>query len=211
MNQKFYDLPPEKQRRMVNAGYRVFAQNPYRKAPMAQIAAAAGVSKPLLFHYFRNKLELYAFLWAHACGTTADALCAHRTAQAQDLFELLRRAVQAKCAVMERYPWLWAFAMRAYCEQEAAVRRVVQADYTRRAADALQVMARLAATGLRPGVAPETLCREILWASEGCMGALYAAGCMEPARVRAEYEALICLWEQAYRAERPANPKEVLP
>lgn len=30
---------------------------------MSEIADAAGISKSLLFHYFRNKKELYLFLW----------------------------------------------------------------------------------------------------------------------------------------------------
>lgn len=33
MNEKFYRLPLEKQQRIINAGYRVFSQNSYKKAP----------------------------------------------------------------------------------------------------------------------------------------------------------------------------------
>lgn len=63
MNERFFDLPQEKRRRMMNAGYRVFAQNSYKKSPMSEIAEAAGISKSLLFHYFGNKRGLYLFLW----------------------------------------------------------------------------------------------------------------------------------------------------
>jgi len=63
MNPKFYSLPEEKQKAIINAGYRVFSQNSYRNSPMSEIAAAAGISKSLLFHYFQNKKELYLFLW----------------------------------------------------------------------------------------------------------------------------------------------------
>mgnify|MGYP002280153239 FL=1 len=62
MNDAFYRLPPEKQRRIMDAGYRVFSQNSYKKSPMSEIAAEAGISKALLFHYFHNKRELYLFL-----------------------------------------------------------------------------------------------------------------------------------------------------
>ncbi len=59
MNERFYTLPPEKQQRIINAGFRVFSQNSYRKSPMQEIADEAGISKSLLFHYFQNKKELY--------------------------------------------------------------------------------------------------------------------------------------------------------
>ena len=33
MNEKFFYLPEEKQQAIINAGYRVFSQNSYKKAP----------------------------------------------------------------------------------------------------------------------------------------------------------------------------------
>ena len=51
MNEKFYFLPIEKQQRIINAGFRVFSQNTYKKSPMQEIADEAGISKSLLFHY----------------------------------------------------------------------------------------------------------------------------------------------------------------
>ena len=59
MNEKFYSLPKEKQQAIINAGYRVFSQNSYKKSPMQEVADAAGISKSLLFHYFQNKKKFY--------------------------------------------------------------------------------------------------------------------------------------------------------
>ncbi|MBP3272646.1 MAG: helix-turn-helix transcriptional regulator, partial [Ruminococcus sp.] len=50
MNEKFLNLSEEKQLSIINAGYRVFAENSYRKSPVSEIAAEAGISKSLLFH-----------------------------------------------------------------------------------------------------------------------------------------------------------------
>ena len=61
MNEKFYALPVEKQWQILNAAYKVFAMNQYKKASTSEIAAEARISKSLLFHYFHNKLELYIF------------------------------------------------------------------------------------------------------------------------------------------------------
>ena len=55
MNERFFSLPEEKRQAIFNAGYRVFSRNSYKNSPMSEIAGDAGISKSLLFHYFRNK------------------------------------------------------------------------------------------------------------------------------------------------------------
>ncbi len=50
MNDKFFNLPLEKQQRIINAAYKVFSQSSYKKAPMSEIADEGGISKALLFH-----------------------------------------------------------------------------------------------------------------------------------------------------------------
>ena len=74
MNEKFFALPEEKQHTIINAGFRVFAQNSYKKSPVREIAEAAGISKSLLFHYFHNKKELYLFLWDYSAKMTLEYL-----------------------------------------------------------------------------------------------------------------------------------------
>ena len=66
MNKKFFELPLEKQERIIKATYMVFAHDNYKNASMSRLADAGGVSKSLLFHYFLNKKELYLYLWEHA-------------------------------------------------------------------------------------------------------------------------------------------------
>ena len=71
MNAKFYSLPQERRHTIINAGYRIFSQNSYKKSPMSEIADAAGISKSLLFHYFHNKKEFYLFL-LESCARLTD-------------------------------------------------------------------------------------------------------------------------------------------
>lgn len=83
MNQKFFSLPPEKQQTILNAGYRVFSRNSYKNSPMSEIAETAGISKSLLFHYFRNKKELYLYLWEKSAEISIEIMtrfgCYNRT------------------------------------------------------------------------------------------------------------------------------------
>lgn len=74
MNERFYSLSQDKQQRIINAAYKVFALNSYKKAPMSEIANEAEISKALLFHYFRNKKDLYLYLWDNAADLTQKAI-----------------------------------------------------------------------------------------------------------------------------------------
>jgi AcrR family transcriptional regulator len=49
----------ERRRQIIDAGSGVFAEHAYEEISMRQIAAAAGVSKPLLYHYFPSKNALF--------------------------------------------------------------------------------------------------------------------------------------------------------
>ena len=50
--EKFLSLPIDKQDIIVNAALTCFGINGYKKTSISDIAAAAGISKALIFHYF---------------------------------------------------------------------------------------------------------------------------------------------------------------
>ena len=49
----------ERRLQLLQAGQALFAEHAYEEISMRQIAEAAGISKPLLYHYFSNKAELF--------------------------------------------------------------------------------------------------------------------------------------------------------
>lgn len=56
----------ERRRQLLDAGAALFARHAYEEISMRQIAQAAGVSKPLLYHYFPSKNELFLAAVAEA-------------------------------------------------------------------------------------------------------------------------------------------------
>lgn len=118
MNDKFFELPIEKQNRIINAAYKVFSQNSYKKAPMSEIADESGISKALLFHYFTNNLELYLYLWNKSVEQIHEASLQYAIVDTSDFFEILHRSLLAKCSVVRDYPCLFQFSSNAYYEQE---------------------------------------------------------------------------------------------
>jgi AcrR family transcriptional regulator len=49
----------ERRRQLLDAGRRLFAEHAFEEISMRQIAETAGISKPLLYHYFPSKIELF--------------------------------------------------------------------------------------------------------------------------------------------------------
>lgn len=114
MNKRFHDLDKSKQMRIINAGLEVFAKNEYKHAVTDDIAAKADISKGLLFYYFHNKQELYNFLLTYVMKLTEKFVLTDEYLKITDFFELIEYAAIRKIKVVEKYPYLIDFAMKAY-------------------------------------------------------------------------------------------------
>jgi AcrR family transcriptional regulator len=116
MNLKYFELPIDKQKKIVNGGYKLFALFPYKKASMAAIADEANISKSLLFYYFKNKKEYYLFLFETAIKFTNEKRVESIQEKKYDLFELINQNVKCRMKMIRDYPYLYKFMTRAYYE-----------------------------------------------------------------------------------------------
>ena len=66
----------ERERQMLETAHALFAERGYAEVTMDEVAAAVGVTKPLLYNYFGNKERLYAACMAPAADGLADAIVA---------------------------------------------------------------------------------------------------------------------------------------
>ena len=122
MNKKFFNLPKEKQCRIINAGFKVFSTYPYSRAPMSTIASEGQISKSLLFYYFNNKKELYLFLFSYANRYMDKINEREQLYLETDFFILMEKIVEQKILMMAKYPYLYGFLGKAYYEQLDIVR-----------------------------------------------------------------------------------------
>jgi len=56
------DITSDKVKRIVNASFEVFVKNDFEKASTNSIVKLAGVSRGLLYHYFKDKQDLFDFI-----------------------------------------------------------------------------------------------------------------------------------------------------
>ena len=199
MNEKFFSLPEEKQRAILNAGYRVFSRNSYKKSPVSEIADAAGISKSLLFHYFRNKKELYLYLWDTAARTTLEYLAAYQTYEQPDVFATMRRGLQAKTAIMRRWPDMGAFTIKAYYEKDPEVYTEIQESIRLYGSFETNGAAmQLDPADYRPGLDLEMMYQDMFWASEGYVWENLQKEVIDVDRMEADFGRMIDFWETIY-------------
>lgn len=206
MNKKFFSLPEEKQLAIINAGYKVFSQNSYKNSPMSEIADAAGISKSLLFYYFRNKKELYLFLWDKCAETTIEYLTKYGCYGQKDLFKSMELGMQAKMEIIRLYPDMANFTIKAFYEKDSDICAAVQesyhkyfnlkADITRINMDPEQFV---------PGLDIAMMYREMYWASEGYLWEAVQRGNVDIDRLKEDFTKLMAFWKSIYLRKEQEN------
>lgn len=199
MNERFFSLPVEKQQAILNAGYRVFSQNSYKNSPMSEIADAAGISKSLLFHYFRNKKELYLFLWENCAETTIEFLTRYECYEQKELFESMERGMRAKMEIIRLYPDMGNFTIRAFYEKDPEICAAVQESYHRYFnLKADKVRLNLDPEQFIPGLDISMMYREMYWASEGYLWEMVQRGNVDIDEMEIVFTKLIEFWKSIY-------------
>ncbi len=89
----FFNLPPDKRRRFVEAALNEFALHDYRAASVSRIVDAVGIAKGSVYQYFDGKLDLYRYLVDLAAETKFRHIDAARAGNAPDFFSQYRQAV----------------------------------------------------------------------------------------------------------------------
>lgn len=171
MNAKFFDLPPERQDLIRNSAMLEFGDNTFKKTSADAIAKRAGVSKGLLFHYFKDKRELYLYLFQYAIDVSVGKYDAWvNYFEEKDFFLALERGHKIKMDLVRRHPGLFRFVMRAYYEQDSLltpkVRKKLDSVLERTTEDFLS---RMDLHKFNPGADPRQVIRMLTLVSEGML------------------------------------------
>lgn len=114
INLRFLELPDEKQRKIINAGFEVFAKSEYKRAATEEIAEKAGISKGTLFYYFHDKKTFYAFLFEQAVTKVKEYVIDDHIGTIDDFFELCAYAAERKYRLLRESPYITDFIIRAF-------------------------------------------------------------------------------------------------
>ncbi len=199
MNEKFYALPQDKQDRILNAGFRVFSKNSYKKSPMLEIANEADISKSLLFFYFRNKKELYLFLMKKAEELTMKYLMDSGCYGESDIFEMMYKGLLAKAELMKKYPDMSNFALKAYYEDDEEVKGELQKiiePYTKLKTN--KTLPDLNPEDYKEGLDLGLMYQDMFLASEGYVYRMQQEGDIDVNKMVSDYRRIINFWKKLY-------------
>lgn len=171
MNPKFFQLPEERQNLIRNSAMVEFGDGTFKKTSADAIAKRAGVSKALLFHYFKDKRELYLYLFQHAIDACMEVfLASFRYFDERDFFLALEKGQEIKMDMVRRMPGLFRFVMRAYYERD----NVLTPKLRKKLDDVLeestvQFLSRMDLFKFKEGVDPRAVVRLLMLAAEGML------------------------------------------
>lgn len=200
MNEKFFSLPPEKRQRILDSGYRVFSANSYKKSPVSEIAAGAGISKSLLFFYFKNKMELYLYLWDDCAKTTMEYLNRYKCYEGSDLFDMMEKGMEAKFHLISEKPDMAMFAVRAFFEKDPEISAAIQKSYRKyfniKAMSAIQS---LNPDDFVPGLDLRMMYRNMYLAAEGYLWEMLQRGELDYGKLDRDFKKLLEFWKSVYK------------
>jgi TetR/AcrR family transcriptional regulator len=119
---KFFNLDSEKQDRIINAAIKEFAQKGYDNASTNEIVKEAGISKGLLFHYFKNKKQLFFFLFDYCYSLVADEFYKKVDLTEKDFFKRIRQAVLIKMDLQTKYPDILTFIQEVFMQDSPEIK-----------------------------------------------------------------------------------------
>lgn len=103
------DITNEKVQRIIKVSFEVFGQNDIEKASTNMIVKRAGISRGLLYHYFKDKQELFNFLLDYSVQIIIQDTNNGIDWNNGDIFDRVRQLAVAKLHTASKYPYLYDF------------------------------------------------------------------------------------------------------
>ena len=199
MNESFFHLPDDKRTAIINAALRTFSQYGYKKSPMNEIAGKAGISKSLLFYYFKNKKELYMYLAEYCAEVNKQEMLRNGCYEKCGFFEVLTSGLKVKADLMRHYPEIALFELRGYFENSPEMKDDIMkliGSYSQ--FEVQKNMMRFDPAEFVDGINLEMMYRNIYLAAEGYLWEFLNHGKPDPDKMEREYMQMIDHWKQIY-------------
>lgn len=170
MNEKFLELPEEKQLRIINAGFVVFGQNEYKRASTEEIAFQAGISKGLLFYYFKNKKSFYLYLFDYCYRILGSLMQDPRFETIDDFFDLMRFGAERKLSLLQKYPHIIEFVMKSWYSENETISEDIKAKSTKIMSQTFSTFFQgIDLTRFKEGIDPIKIFQMMGWMADGYM------------------------------------------
>ena len=167
----FLNLPPEKRDNIINAALYLFGRSGYKKTSAADIAAKAGISKPMIFHYFGSKKNLYLYLIDFCGNVVSSGVLDRIDKNEKDFFGRIRLSAEIKLSVIGEYPDMLSFMESMFFETDPDVENEIKKILTLSGSrfDFQQFFEGVDYSRFKDGINPALVTKTLIYFVEGIM------------------------------------------
>jgi AcrR family transcriptional regulator len=120
----FFNLPEEKQKRVLETAIEEFSEKGYGGASINLIVSKLGIAKGSIYQYFTNKKSLFLHIFDYAVELIRKTLkqVKNETRDAP-VFERIKKSLLAGVDFIERHPSIYRIYLKIMFEREAPFRQ----------------------------------------------------------------------------------------
>lgn len=129
MYSNFENLSEEKKKTILDACIHEFAEKGYEKASTNTVVKEAGISKGILFHYFKNKRGLFLYVVDYCIRTFVEEYEKYPLKETGDIFQRLSELSVIKLKMTHANPEISKILMEALGNSQEDIRSEVERRY----------------------------------------------------------------------------------
>lgn len=165
---KLLDLEPPRRDAILNAALKEFTLRGFDNASTNIIAKESGISKALMFHYVKNKQELFLFVYDYFTELLDKEYFAKMDFSKKDIFDRLRQSYLLQIDLIKQYPWIFEFSKLSIMTKSDEVNKALENRANKRQSSCdHQIFDMIDVSKFRAGLNVEKCKQFILWANVG--------------------------------------------
>lgn len=168
MPTNLFDLEPQRRDAMLNAALKEFALKGFDKASTNMIAREAGISKALMFHYIKNKQELFLFVCEYFTELFEKEYVRKLDLSNKDIFDRLRQSYLLQIPLIRQYPGILDVNKLFRFTSSEEVNKVLEKrNYEKHSSCCRHIFDQIDASKFRAGLDIDQCKQFILWSNIG--------------------------------------------
>lgn len=129
MYDNFENLNEEKRKKILEVCIHEFADKGYDKASTNSIIKEAGISKGILFHYFKNKKSLFFYILDYCIREMIEEYNKYPLTETKDIFQRISELGVIKLKIAHKYPYIVKLFMESLEKAPQDMRSEIEKKY----------------------------------------------------------------------------------
>ncbi|AET69980.1 transcriptional regulator [Desulfosporosinus orientis DSM 765] len=163
MYSNFENLNQEKKEKILRACIQEFSEKGYDKASTNSIIREAGISKGILFHYFKSKQGLFFYIIDYCIQKMIEEYQKYPLTETKDIFRRFSELGVIKLKIAQDYPQIVRLFMEALSSSPSDMRSEIEKKYLQISKEFMpSFFADIDCTKFRKGVEPGKAVKTIM-------------------------------------------------